>query len=235
MSRLGSFLSFDGLHERPQVRHPEWAGAVLGSWMGASFLALLAMTTAGCGDATPTSEDVPDVVAEEAGPAAESVSESEEVQDSVRFAVWPQIQEQVFGEPGKEGKTDEIVVVDFWSLSCPPCLKELPELARLNEQHREGLRCVGVALDFNGRQSRPPKSYEPKIRLVLKGIDATFVNYICETPDSEVLDALQIPSIPAVFVYDGEGKLLKRFVDAGETAGFNYRKDVIPYLDSLNR
>jgi len=118
-------------------------------------------------------------------------------------------------------------------LSCPPCLKELPELAELNRESGEQLECVGVAVDFDGRKSKPPEAYEPKIRGVLESMDATFTNYICQTPSDEVFADLEIPSIPAVFVYDGRGELIKRFVDAGETQGFTYQKDVIPFLENL--
>ena len=42
-----------------------------------------------------------------------------------------------------------------------------------------------------------------------------------------------MPSIPAVLVFDAEGKLVKQFIDAGETIGFTYDKDVIPMVNSI--
>ena len=45
--------------------------------------------------------------------------------------------------------------------------------------------------------------------------------------------ATKLASIPAVLVYDAEGKVVKVFVDAGETVGFSYEKDVIPLVTRL--
>jgi hypothetical protein len=42
-----------------------------------------------------------------------------------------------------------------------------------------------------------------------------------------------LASIPAVLVFDGEGNLTKVFVDAGESAGFTYEKDVVPFVEKL--
>ncbi len=41
-----------------------------------------------------------------------------------------------------------VVLVDFWTTWCPPCRRQLPELARLWETYREaGLTVAGVSLD----------------------------------------------------------------------------------------
>ena len=34
-------------------------------------------------------------------------------------------------------------------------------------------------------------------------------------------------------VYDKDGKLVKRFIDADDTAGFSYEKDIIPFVTKL--
>ncbi len=42
----------------------------------------------------------------------------------------------------------QVVVVAFWATWCAPCLKELPELAKLNAAWRErGSRLIAVAMD----------------------------------------------------------------------------------------
>jgi hypothetical protein len=60
---------------------------------------------------------------------------------------------------------------------------------------------------------------------------ATFANVLSSTPDSDLYEKLDIPSIPAVFVYDRDGKLAKRF--GGGQGDFTYEKDITPFVEQL--
>ncbi len=128
----------------------------------------------------------------------------------------------------------KITVVDLWSLSCEPCLKEFPGLVRLAEQFGETVACVSVNLEFDGRKSRPPEYYQDRVVAFLRSVDARGVRHlISQTPNEDVFAATKIASIPAVFVYNAEGEIVQVFVDAGETAGFTYEKDVLPLVTKL--
>ncbi len=42
----------------------------------------------------------------------------------------------------------KVLVVNFWATWCPPCLKEIPEFIRLQEQFgSKGVQFVGIAID----------------------------------------------------------------------------------------
>ncbi|MEM0926295.1 MAG: TlpA disulfide reductase family protein [Planctomycetota bacterium] len=129
--------------------------------------------------------------------------------------------------------TGKVTVVDLWSLACEPCLKEFPGLVRLDRTLGTRVTCIGVSLDFDGRKSKPAETYQARVDAFLGSTEATFPNYICQTPNDEVYDRLQLISIPAVLVFDQEGTLVKQFVDGGETKGFGYERDVIPYVEAL--
>lgn len=150
----------------------------------------------------------------------------EGAQPSVQYAQWQAIR-QAAESSGK------ITVVDLWSLACAPCLKEFPELVRLNRRWGDSVRCIGVDLDFDGRKTRPPESYEPKVTDFLASVDADFENYISRTPSDDVFAEAEIPSIPAVLVFNSRGELVRKFVDAGETAGFTYESHVEPLVREL--
>ncbi len=207
------------------------------------FLALcgLTMLVAGCGqrvsdgtaddesssESVTNTESVTDTSKTVAEPVApDGTKSAEKSEPEIRYEPWPAIEKRI--QAG--GK---VTVVDFWSLSCEPCLRELPSLAELARERDDEFDFVAIAVDFDGRQTKPPESYEPKILAVLKALDATFESYLCETASDTVFQAIDIPSIPAVFVYGADGKLLKKFVDTGDTAGFTYEDNVIPFLDEL--
>ncbi len=42
----------------------------------------------------------------------------------------------------------QILVLNFWATWCPPCIKEMPELDRLHQEHAgQGVQVLGLAVD----------------------------------------------------------------------------------------
>ena len=168
----------------------------------------------------PTSDDPPTEVDDNARGPAESGSAS----ISVRTATWDRISRSIEDRRG-------VTVVDFWSTACIPCLRALPELVSLARQ-RPSIHCVAVSLDYDGRPSRPVDSYRDAVDRFLRGIDAEPLEaFLCKTPSDQVLRQVGSASLPAVMIYR-DGKIVARFVDAGDTLGFNYHDDVIPSVDA---
>ena len=152
---------------------------------------------------------------------------SDTAKAKVEIASWQDIEKRAT-------TTKRITVVDVWSTVCAPCIKEFPGLVELHKTQGEKIQCISVDVDFDGRKNRPPKYYEPAIVGFLTKQGADFTNFICSTPSDEVFETLDIVSIPAVLIYDADGKLIKRFIDADETAGFTYEKDIVPFLEGLS-
>ncbi|HEX3854032.1 MAG TPA: hypothetical protein VHW01_23875, partial [Polyangiaceae bacterium] len=68
-----------------------------------------------------------------------------------------------------------------------------------------------------------------KVLAFLTKQDATFQNVLASEESDTMLKKLGIASIPAVFVYDRDGKLAKKFVKPG----FTYAKDIEPVVANL--
>lgn len=146
---------------------------------------------------------------------------------AIQYETWKEI-ESVARSSGR------VTVVDLWSLACDPCLKEFPGLVRLHQTMGDKVQCIAVDLDFDGRKSRPPEYYEQQVVEFLSSVDAEgFPMYICSTPSDDVFATAKIASIPTVFVFTADGEVAKVFVDAGETAGFSYEKDIVPLVTKL--
>ncbi|MGI9472005.1 MAG: TlpA disulfide reductase family protein [Rubripirellula sp.] len=145
----------------------------------------------------------------------------------VKYGTWDEIQ-------GVVKSSGRITVVDLWSLSCEPCLKEFPGLVALHQSMGSSVQCIAVDLDFDGRASRPPEHYEERVAAFLTSVKASgFPTYISKTPSDDVFASTKLPSIPAVLIYDEKGEVVKVFVDAGDSVGFSYEKDVVPFVQSI--
>lgn len=154
-------------------------------------------------------------------------SSSNATSSSVRYATWDAIEKEV-------KSTGKVTVVDLWSLSCEPCLKEFPGLVELHKKHGADIQCIAVDMDYDGRKSRPPSYYEERVVSFLKGVDAgEMTTFISETPSDDIYAATGLVSIPAVLVFDASGKLVKSFVDAGSSVGFTYESDVTPFVKQM--
>ncbi|MCO8120511.1 thioredoxin-like domain-containing protein [Stieleria sp. TO1_6] len=178
------------------------------------------------GSATPQSDqggfELPDMKPADADQSSAEQTAAREIQ----LASWEDIQQQAQA-------TGKITVVDVWSTSCAPCLKEFPGLVRLSKSMPQDVACISVNVDYDGRKTRPPESNRESVVQFLTAMKADLDNYLCTTPSDDVFSAIDIPSIPAVFVYDADGKLVKRFIDAGDTIGFTYDEHVVPFVKNL--
>ncbi len=145
----------------------------------------------------------------------------------IQYADWNAIQTEAQA-------TGKVTVVDLWSLSCEPCLKEFPGLVRLHQDMGSTVQCIAVDMDYDGRKSRPPEHYADRVNAFLAGVGAMgFPTYISKTPSDDVFTSMSIASLPAVLVYNSDGQVAKIFVDAGETSGFTYEKDIVPLVADL--
>lgn len=96
----------------------------------------------------------------------------------------------------------KVVVLDFWATYCPPCLEEIPHLVELQNKHQD-LQVVG--LHAGGDDDRPNV---PLFVAKLK------MNYPLGYPQDELTDLLfnGDDRIPQTFVFDKNGKLVKKIV-----------------------
>ncbi|MGI8468720.1 MAG: TlpA family protein disulfide reductase [Pyrinomonadaceae bacterium] len=96
----------------------------------------------------------------------------------------------------------KVVILDFWATYCPPCLEEIPHLAGLKNKYAD-LQIIG--LHIGGDEDKPKiPAFVEKLKM----------NYPLGFPQDELTDVLfgGDDRIPQTFVFDKNGKLVKKFV-----------------------
>jgi thiol-disulfide isomerase/thioredoxin len=98
----------------------------------------------------------------------------------------------------------KVLVLDFWATYCPPCREEVPHLIALQKRYgAQGLNVVG--LNVGGDEDRPK----------VPGFVQEFkISYPLGYPDDDLAAAVfsDTDAIPQTYVFDRNGRLVKRFV-----------------------
>jgi len=103
-------------------------------------------------------------------------------------------------------------VLDCWSTSCPPCVREFPGLVQLAAAHPDRVVCLSLSLDFEGLASVAEVS--GPVREFLQAMGADRVENLISGEEADAMyRKLEIDSVPAVFVWRRDGSLARRFDD----------------------
>jgi len=106
----------------------------------------------------------------------------------------------------------KIVVLDCWSTSCPPCVKEFPGLVRLAAAHRDRVVCLSLAVDYDGIGD--PAEFLPPVRTFLEKIGAGgVINMLSREEADAMYRKLDLVSVPAIYVWKPDGVLAIRYDD----------------------
>lgn len=131
---------------------------------------------------------------------------------------YPELAKFIRAQKGK------VVVVDIWGDFCLPCKKEFPHLVELHKKHADkGLVCVSVAID---------EKYTPKALEFLKKVGATFPNFWLDEPGDVWQERWDLKGVPAVFVFDRQGRRYRKFDNDDPDKQFTYA-DVEPVVQKL--
>ncbi len=160
----------------------------------------------GCGSPTPTQ----DQGANDETLNAQAVTAAENSAGDVKLDIlsFDEIQDRIASMRGK------IVVLDAWSTSCPPCMKDFHNLVEIHrQQHANGVACISLSFDYEGLGS-PEDASEPVLSF-LREQGATFDNLMSNEESDVLYRKFELNAVPAVFVYDRDGKLRERFESEG--------------------
>jgi peroxiredoxin len=124
-----------------------------------------------------------------------------------------------------ESLRGKVVVLNFWTKTCGPCLEEMPELAELTKVVRDRPDVVVLAVSVDDG----PEDVKPTLQTVLKG-DVPF--QVLFDPDAEIVrEKFGTRLYPETWFIDKAGIIRARFDGAREWAN----PLVVDYIDALRR
>lgn len=147
---------------------------------------------------------------------------------TLKVASWADAQKVVAQQKGK------IVVLDLWSTACHPCVKEFPQLVKLQQSFAKDVVCISFNTNYIGVGK--PEDELADVQKFLTKQNARLINLMSNEADEDLYKRIGIASIPVVQVYDRSGKLAKQFdneQDEYGKDGFTYEKHVAPYVKQL--
>ena len=203
--------------------------------LSSMVVGLLSLVILGCSGPTADESSMPDASPVEAPavasqpPADPASSEQGQAAAEVALADFAGVMESIQQHAGK------VVVLDIWSRSCIPCMREFPHLVDLSQQHADEVVCLSLNVDYLGLKSKPAESYVPDVLEFLNQQRAsTLVNFVSSEPDEIVFTKAEIDSIPAILVFDAAGELVHRFTEGNAGGdGLTYAEDVVPAIEKL--
>jgi len=165
---------------------------------GAAAVAIAALILAGCGG--QRQGDAPGGGGEPA-PAAASRAPVE-----VRQVDHAGLMREIERHRGR------VVVLDCWSTSCPPCVKEFPALVALAAAHGDRVQCLSLCFDYDGLGK--PADLVPPVQAFLEKVNAgQVVNMLSSEEADSLYQKLELVSVPAIYVWKPDGSLAVRYDD----------------------
>jgi cytochrome c biogenesis protein CcmG/thiol:disulfide interchange protein DsbE len=119
----------------------------------------------------------------------------------------------------------KVVVVDFWATYCPPCVKQIPQLAELSKRHREkGLEIIGLTSD--------EKSDQDKVEQFIKRLGVNYTvgyanNWVSGAFLKGTEDESGAPPIPQLFVIARDGRVVEHLIGDSPNHGLPYLEKVV--------
>ena len=102
-------------------------------------------------------------------------------------------------------KENKITILNIWGTFCPPCIREMPDLAKLNEANKSnGVQVVGIPIDILDNVGKVlPKKKATADEI----INATGAHYTHIVPNYGMLSTFlrSIQAVPATIFVDSKG------------------------------
>jgi thiol-disulfide isomerase/thioredoxin len=186
------------------------------------FAALFVVTTIGCGDA-PKSPPAPKTgdVARSDGAKTQAPSAKAPAASGTTFTVVDPagLAKAIDKHAGK------VVLVDFWSTTCIPCIHGLPKMAELRRKLGDkGFVVITIAMD-NKQEDETDDAFQSRLLSALGNSQADFTNLLSKLGgEEEAMTAFDVDggALPHYRLFGRDGKLIRKFVSGDPDAVWDH-------------
>lgn len=109
-------------------------------------------------------------------------------------------------------KNSKITMINVWGTFCSPCIREMPDLAKLNKTYKkEDFQVIGIVIDVLDQNGI---LISKKINEAKTIVNSTGADYIHVIPNLNLMiTALNnVQAIPATFFVDSNGKIIDQMI-----------------------
>jgi thiol-disulfide isomerase/thioredoxin len=188
-----------------------------------SFIILIGFSV-GCGATSVTNSEA------KKSDSPESTATIKEENPAIKLVdmSWVELQSLVSRQTGK------VVVIDVWSTSCVPCMKEFPHFIELQKKYPDDVVSISFDLENVGHKHKLRSIYRDRALAFLRSqVESHVMHCMCTSAANELFGEINLNSVPAVYVYARNGTLAKRFDVQTSPEGVSYGRHVIPFVDQL--
>ncbi len=115
------------------------------------------------------------------------------------------------------GHKGKVVVVDFWNVYCPPCMKGIQHVVQLKNRIKDP-DFIAITVDLD-----PPDDKEdiPAAKKFLTDKKITLINYLLDEKKEVWVEKLNLTSFPRVYVFNRAGQIERQFKEEPKPAEFD--------------
>lgn len=128
-----------------------------------------------------------------------------------------ELTDSVTGERGTIQPKGRAMVVNFWFSTCEPCKREMPVLSAAAAKYRATADFIGIN----------PNDTDEVANAFMKKNQIRYANFL---DDGTQLTRAGVATLPATFILDGDGFIVKRF--AGEITAADLDEVLAPLVEA---
>ena len=109
-------------------------------------------------------------------------------------------------------KNAEVTMINFWGTYCPPCIKEMPDLAKLEGEYDGKLQLIGVPIDVDF--SKPDSEKYKDALMIMEKAGVEYKNISLDGSLMEYAKTMQY--VPTSIFVDPDGNIVGEPVVGGD-------------------
>ena len=123
---------------------------------------------------------------------------------------------------------NKITMLNIWGTFCPPCIREMPDLAKLNEANKlKGVQVVGIPIDLIDEKGKILAKQRKDADTIIATTGASYM-HIVPNPAMFYGFLRNIQAVPATIFVDSNGKQIGQMY-----LGARSQKDWQKIIDDL--